>query len=182
MSNVSEHHQILSAIQQLRQEVEKGRQEMRNEFQAGLQELYQQMFKEFQAGRQGLCQEFHQELGGIKKEFHEELGGIKQRLVGIEKAIVRDGPWRYRYPGGIKDELQDIRRLCVFPILMRMSLTHSLNSQQLLPMRLHNSSANMLTPLRYPPETPTGGLPATRRDFLDLTGKWSNTVSESEHC
>ena len=177
----------------MRQEVEKGRQEMRNEFQAGLQELYQQMFKEFQAGRQGLYQEFHQELGGIKKEFHqelggikkgfhEELGGIKQRLVGIEKAIVRDGPWRYRYPGGIKDELQDIRRLCVFPILMRMSLTHSLNSQQLLPMRLHNSSANMLTPLRYPPETPTGGLPATRRDFLDLTGKWSNTVSESEHC
>lgn len=79
----------------------------------------------------------------------------------------------------IRDELQES---WVFPILDCGIRTHSLTSQRLLPMRLYNATAGQFVSLRYPTGIDTTGLPATRGEFFNLTGRFSTTMGEYGHC
>ena len=79
----------------------------------------------------------------------------------------------------IIDELQES---WVFPILDCSIRTHSFTSQRLLPMRLYNATAGQFASLRYPTGIDTTGLPATRGEFFNLTGRFSTTIGEYGHC
>jgi hypothetical protein len=62
----------------------------------------------------------------------------------------------------------------VFPIFVWCgSRTHSLTSQQLLPMMLYNASTSELAPLHYPAGILLNNLPTTRRELANFTGQCS---------
>ena len=85
--------------------------------------------------------------------------------------------------GEVRDLRESFRELWVFPTLGLHGIrTHRLNSQQLLPMRLHNSTVIGWVPLRYPPGVPTSTLPETVDGFFNLTGRCPAIMNECEHC
>ena len=109
---------------------------------------------------------FGTQIGGFQTQF----GSFQTQLTDVQTQL-KD----------VQIQLTGVQASCVFPLLNPYGiLTHSLNSQRLLPMRLYNSSANDLTPLKYPTGVSVSSLPATRVEFLDLTGKCSATMCECE--
>ena len=74
--------------------------------------------------------------------------------------------------------LTDILNRCVFPILNYRIESDSLDSHQLLPMRLFNASASDYAPLYVPPGIAPGILPASRRLLFEFTGKHPATMGE----
>ena len=106
------------------------------------------------------------------QQLSHELNQLRQEVKDLRESS-----------GEVKDLRESFRELCVFPTLGLHGIrTHRLNSQQLLPMKLHNSSVNRFTPLRYPPGVPTNTLPGTGNGLYYLTGKCPAILDECKHC
>ena len=125
-------------------------------------------------------------IGGLEQEVHTLRQGLDQRFEGIDQKLgvaTNTLEELQQQFGSFQSQVADLQGSWVFTILdLDGILTHNLNSQQLLPMRLYNASVNDITPLRYPQRVSVGRLPATRREFRGFTGKCSATMGECEHC